>query len=381
VPIDPALDRDLYDELRSRGEFAALTLAESRLGFRPSPSQLAIAVGRHAWLTGDTHTGDQSYQRRMTAAGRRMSQWANVLGYDPVFPGTPPAPTARTTRPLPSRATTGVTTRVFGVELEFNRGGSYSAYGREAQREAIVTRMIAAGHDAYNEGGWVRHFRTPTRWRMQTDGTVTGGEFVSPLLSGEAGLAAMREGVRAIKDEGGTAGRSQGLHVHHDVRDFDLDDMTRLVRNLKHCERAVLSYVPRYRYDGSGTHRGRAIGQTGWAAYERLAASGQLMPGNRGEAAGHPHHRYVAFNMNPVMAQGSVEWRCLGNTLNPVKIRTWVLMGSAIHAFTKAGHEFGRVVDAEEMTDVLVAEGFLPAAEGRRFLAVCNDRLTGRAAA
>lgn len=359
LPIDPAIDRAIDTAFVAGGYAAAASAAQLALGWVPTRSQLDIAIGRHAWLVGETR-GDQGYQRRMAAAGRAMPRIA---------------PTARTAaRPAPTSAGRYPASidRAFGVELEFNRGG-----GSYDQQRDIVRAMVAAGHAAEVQG--YNHV-TPTCWKMITDATVTGGEFVSPILTGEAGLNAMRDAVRAIKGNGGAAGRSQGLHVHHDIRDHDAADMRRLVRNLRFAERAMLAYVPRYRYDGSGSCRANVVPSHQWAQYEQSVADGHLLPANRGQRRG-VWNRYVSTNFNPTLAYGTVELRALGNTLNPVKVRTWIRVGQALIAFGKAGGELTEFVGAEELVDLLAREGHLEAAEAARFVEVCEARREGRRAA
>jgi len=331
---------------------------ESTVGYpNPTDSQLLLAIGTHGWRVG-SNLGDQSYQRRMARQGRPMPRLGARGSLSP------------TGSPAPARVSTA---RRFGIEVEFNSGTRGTYYrSNDAQQADVVADMVAKGIPSYVESHYTH--AVPTSWKMTNDCTVTGGEFVSPILRvDDAGLNEVREAIRSIKAAGGAAGQGQGLHVHHDVTDFSQDDMGRLVRNLRNAERAILAYVPQYRYNGTGRCRANLISDQAWARYERAVQSGELAPmANR---AGRDHwNRYVSFNFCAVLVQGTVEFRALGNSLNPIKVRAWIELGSALVCWTKDGGTFTDRQSPESLVTTLVASGHLSGEAARVYRAEVTRR-------
>lgn len=323
-------------------------------------AQLLLSIGTHGWIAG-TNLGDQSYQRRMARLGRgtpRLGRRGQMLA------GT----------------VTAATVRHFGIEVEFNNPDSsyYNSASSTAMRNAIVADCTTRGVGSYLD--MVYGHRTPTQWKMTYDTTTSGGEFVSPVLPvDDNSRNALREVLAAVKAQGGTHGPEQGMHIHHDVRDFSAAEMVTLVNNLRHAEAALLAYVPAARYSGTTGRWSPMVGDYGWNRFDAEAARGVLVPGTNPRMREH-YNRYQAFNMCAVLVQGSVEFRALGNTLNAVKVWTWVATGSALIAYTKAGNKFQGTQSPESLIQALTDGGFLAAAEGARFLAEVARR-AGRAAA
>lgn len=339
LPERQDLDRGLHDAYVVGGVAAAQSLGEARLGWTPTRSQVLIAVGRYAWAIGERR-GDQAYQLRAERDGRRMPRQYYLS-----------APSARGRR--------------FGIEVEFMRGS-----GTRGQQQRIVDRLNAAGVPARIEN---YGHAVPTMWKMTTDATVTGGELVSPPISGDRAHFEVREALRAVKAEGGVASASQGMHVHHDVSDYDAADLLRLMANLRWAEEALLGYVPRSRYEGGSPFAARRMSASTWDHLRAEIVRGALRPSNNRGARGH-YNRYVAWNWNAVIVQGSLEWRLLGHTLNTVKVQTWVEVGQAIHAYSKGGGEFGATVDAAAMTAALVAAGHLSQRAAERYVEQVDRR-------
>jgi hypothetical protein len=209
---------------------------------------------------------------------------------------------------------------------------------------------------------------------MRTDGTVSGGELVGPPTPlTEQGLDHVREAFRAVKAAHGAPGQSQGLHVHHDVTDFTVGEMPRLIRNLRHAERALLAYVPSYRYNGTGSYRANRIADRTWDSFEAYAADGTLKPGTDRRQRDR-FYRYTSFNFNAVLVYGTVEFRAMGNSLNPIKVATWIEVGSALIAWTKAGGELNAAATYGELAETLAEAHVLDRATARKFTAECDRR-------
>jgi hypothetical protein len=353
MPIRPALDARIDAAYLTDGYEAAGDVAEQELGWRPNNGQLDACIGRHAWILGEAR-GNQTYQLRMMRQGRDMSLIdPDGLGSelrDPVTRGL-----------LPS------IDRHFGIEVEFNVGSG--GYGIQTD---IVNAASAAGVPGIRES--YSHQVPNGSWRMRPDSTVSGGEFVSPILSGVDGHNQVRTVLRCVREAGGGCGQGQGMHVHHDVRDHTAVELERLIHNLQQAEMAFLHYCPRYRWDGSGGYRGNRQSATAWEAYKEDVLHGYLAPQLRN--ARRTYSRYVSFNMNSILSYGSIEFRALGNTLNGQKIKTWIRVGQAFIAWSKAdaANRHTGPITSQEMVDMLVDARQLPRREAERFMAVVAHR-------
>lgn len=271
------------------------------------------------------------------------------------------------------RTRRNITVRRFGIEIEFN-APRHAQYGiRESIVNTLTRQNIAAAVEGYNHD-------TRSYWKMTSDATVSGGELVSPIMSGTAeSLDEVREALRAVKLHGGTAGRNQGMHVHHDVTDFTQPEMVTLVTNLRRAERALGAFVPRNRTNGTASgYAAQYLGEYEWSMIEDAAANGTLVPDtnrtrqNRLGAFG--VSRYRSINFNPVLTYGTVEFRLLGNTLNPIKVRAWIEVGQALIVFSKTGRTFDTTVNAEQMTDRLVQENLISRATADKYMQVVRSR-------
>lgn len=277
-------------------------------------------------------------------------------------------------------AATPAALRRFGIEVEFNHrlSNNYQGAAARAARVRIANTVHASGIECHEAG--YTHTVTP-HWKMVYDCTVTGGELVSPIMSGDAAsLEEVRRVLNIVKADGGTTGRRVGMHVHHDVTDFNRDDMVRLVRNLRDVEEALMAYVPSHRYDGTNTYGANRINGYEWHTLETNAAAGVLARGTGGRQGGCGVTRYKSINFNSVLTYGSVEIRLLGHTLNTVKVRAWIEVGQAIFRATKAGYEFGGRVTPEEMAEALVANGGLSRSAARTYVAGVEARRPALAA-
>jgi hypothetical protein len=257
--------------------------------------------------------------------------------------------------------------RRFGIEIEFNRGS-----GCWTQQQDIVRTLTTTGINAVVES---YNHAVRSHWKMTTDATVTGGEIVSPIMNGtSASIDEVREVLRAVKAHGGSTGSNVGMHVHHDVTDFSHDQMRVLVANLRDAQSALAGYVPAARTNGSNMYGARRISDNGWVSLAAAVDNGSLLPVNLHRSAGNrnygcPVSRYSFFNFNSVLTYGTVEFRGLGNTLNPIKVRTWVEVGQAVIEFSRRGFVFGGTVTAQSMVDELVARVGLNTVAAERFVA------------
>jgi hypothetical protein len=212
----------------------------------------------------------------------------------------------------------------FGIEIEFN-SHDYDV------RSRVVATSIANGLNAR-----VEDYGHATRdyWKMVTDATVSGGEFVSPPLP----LSELRQvatALDAVREHGGTAGANQGMHVHHEVADLDRTQMLNLLATLRVWQAAIMSAVPDSRYDGSNGCGASFVSSYTWNDLENYARNEGLRVRGRQYRETLYVSRYVAFNFNATLAYGTVEFRGLGNTLNYAKVAAWTRVTGAVVEYVR----------------------------------------------
>jgi hypothetical protein len=163
---------------------------------------------------------------------------------------------------------------------------------------------------------------------MTSDSTVTGGELVSPILSGDdRSIEDVREAIRIIKQNGGRTGRNVGMHVHLDATPFRRRQLVAMAANMRAFEGVLTSFVPDHRYDRRGATNGRRLTEVDWDCIENWivhvnVANRQRSRTNRSSAC--PVSRASSFNFNSLLTYGTVECRLLGHTLNTVKVKVWI---------------------------------------------------------
>lgn len=199
----------------------------------------------------------------------------------------------------------------FGIEIEFNQGNR-RAMMPVLQRQGFAVVDLGYTHEI-------------TRcWKMTTDSTVSGGELVSPIMSGDdESIETVREAIRIVKQNGGTTGRNVGLHVHLDATEFRRSQLRAMAANMRAFEKLLSSFVPDHRLRGDGSliqaHSWDEIEE--WITRINLSERARTS-GNRSRAC--PVHRAHSFNFNSLLTYGTVECRLLGHTLNTIKVRTWI---------------------------------------------------------
>jgi hypothetical protein len=124
-----------------------------------------------------------------------------------------------------------LTSRKFGVELE-------TLLPRDIYDYDVIARILNdSGIDCRTSS--YTHSRT-RYWKIVSDGSISGSglgaEFVSPVLRGDEGIAAVDKVCRTLRAAKVTVNATCGLHVHVDAEDFGLVQIKRLVRNFLHYE-------------------------------------------------------------------------------------------------------------------------------------------------
>lgn len=196
----------------------------------------------------------------------------------------------------------------FGVEIEFE-GGDRDAIARDLYDAGLIEEPRQRGYHAP---------RVPGLWSFETDGSVSGGELVSPVMADTPEAWRQIEQVcEIVRRHGGRATARCGGHVHIGSRrplDDDGERWNRLRRLCQGYEDLL------FRLAAGGESRGVHRGAEGGSyAYSRP------LGGRTGIPSGHTDH-YSAVNRRG----STVEFRYFNGTLDPRQIQANVKIAHAL---------------------------------------------------
>lgn len=218
--------------------------------------------------------------------------------------------------------------RRFGVEVEF-------IYPRGMQPARAVAALTAAGLTVVNES-YTHNGHSATAWVMKRDGSLTGGsggELVSPPLSGPEGLRAVDTALRVLRGLGCRVNASCGLHVHHDASDLTLDQIKAFVA-LYHAERHNIDRLMTARRRSDGDHEYCGGIEDVLLTLQGITSLNELRTGRRdGDRYGYGYlgfQRYRNVNLCAYQKHGTIELRQHQGTLNSTKTLAWIKLGQAL---------------------------------------------------
>ena len=201
--------------------------------------------------------------------------------------------------------------RTFGVEIEF-----------QGNREEVARLMNAKGVRAYVEG---YNHSTKSYWKLITDSSC-GYELVSPPLKGREGLEQLRKACEALKEAGASVDRRCGLHVHHDINDYNAKQIANIFALYIKLEKTIDTFVPNSRRANNNRFcRSLFQGTTQQAILDKLKAVKSLEDIRRIW-----HTRYVKVNFQSYIKYGTIEFRQHSGTTQFDKIYNWILLTQQI---------------------------------------------------
>jgi hypothetical protein len=201
--------------------------------------------------------------------------------------------------------------RTFGVEIEF-----------QGNREEVARLMNAKGVKAYVEG---YNHSTKSHWKLITDASC-GYELVSPPLKGREGLEQLKKACEALKEAGAKVNRKCGLHVHHDINDYNVKQIANIFAIYIKLEKTIDTFVPNSRRANNNTYcRSLFQGTTQQAILDKLKVVKSL------EDIGRIWHtRYVKVNFQSYVKYGTIEFRQHSGTTEFDKMYNWILLTQQI---------------------------------------------------
>lgn len=227
------------------------------------------------------------------------------------------------------------TARRFGVEIECYVPGT--SFNDAADRLKVA--LDDMGLDAYVAG--YTH-NVVAQWKIVPDGSLrsadvpgcAGVELVSPILKGVAGMDQLQKACAALANVGAKVTKTTGLHVHHEMRDMNWDQMFHLFDIYAAYEDTIDSWmapsrrgdVNQYCHGIKNDYNWQHLIRPRWEwlprSFKRLVLS---------------HGRYHKLNITSYPKYGTIEFRQHGGTIEFEKIARWVIFGQTLLAATKRG--------------------------------------------
>ena len=195
-------------------------------------------------------------------------------------------------------------TRTFGVEVEFI--GSRELACRVVNEAGITCEVERYGHS------------TPRNWKVVTDASIgreSGGELVSPILTGSEGLAAAKKAIRALSAAGLRINRECGVHVHVGAADLNPHQVKNVLTRYSKHETSIDDVMPRSRRDNEFC---RGLSNVISSEYFARPTTMATLFDSFG------HGRYFKVNLMAWNRQQTVEFRQHAGSLNGTKIGNWI---------------------------------------------------------
>ena len=201
----------------------------------------------------------------------------------------------------------------FGVEIEVTR-----LISQDAIAQALQAAGIAAEVENYN-------YITKEHWKVITDGSC-GYEIVSPILSGEKGIAELRKVCEALTQAGCKVNKNCGLHVHLGADFLGVARVRNFVKRYIANEANLDAIQPKARRGSAN----RFCLPTSETMRTHLIDNCLTID----EMRQLQHSRYSKLNLQSYRKYGTVEIRHHAGTTNATRIENWVrfLIGFATTA-------------------------------------------------
>jgi len=240
----------------------------------------------------------------------RIARLRSQLGLTTSLTQTAPVGTFPPPLPLPA----GLPSYTFGVEFEFIPPAHMAAGFINPQRQLaqlISNAGVQTSAETYNH-------QLRNHWKIVTDSSVPGGlELVSPILQGEAGIAAMRTACDVLVAAGCTINRTCGFHVHVGARALPVSTFKNILRLYAHYHTAIDSVLAPSRRAAANPTYCRPVRHN--PSLDGHRTMDTFMRNFR-----EPRTRYQAVNLNAFIRHGTIEFRQHGGTIEADKAEQWV---------------------------------------------------------
>jgi hypothetical protein len=203
----------------------------------------------------------------------------------------------------------------FGAEFEVLLPRHFSQAGAAAELSRLIGEPVAARGSA----------ALPGQWKVVTDGSLSGPgcvglEFVSPILSGQAGLDNVVRVSNALRAMGATVNRTCGFHVHVGGHDRSLAFFRTLVKLYARYEDAIDSLMPPTRRENAAQYCRSVKLARDLDSATTVDHLGAMLARSSGAGAAKYHKVNVAPYGKP-----TVEFRHHAGTVDGVKAVNWIV--------------------------------------------------------
>lgn len=215
----------------------------------------------------------------------------------------------------------------FGVEIEF------FGVRREVVEQALIRAGVNASAEEYNHN-------TRNYWKLVTDASVNsagcynrndrGNEIVSPILYGEEGLRELELVCKILGECGAKVDTTCGVHVHHDVNGFNLQQLKNIYITYFRSNKAIDGIMPKSRRSSENPRFCRAMDE---GYIRRVMNCGTIDDMKHGLS-----HRYYTVNFCSYVKYGTVEFRQHGGSVEFAKIGAWVKLTHRICEASKTNY-------------------------------------------
>lgn len=228
------------------------------------------------------------------------------------------------------------TDRTFGVEFEImilRNANSESAEGWSRDPMGLWEYLRREGFTVARPAGYHMTGRF-NGWKMERDGSlqirhadeVQGIEIISPILKGWDGISQIMAMTAALDEFGCSVNRSCGMHVHHDVTDFNDRAFQNLYEFYMEGQEAINYLLPKSRRQSSYC---RPLPKVKYDRVKRGAprhySAGQALSISP-NTSGH----YTALNFQGYVQRGTVEFRQHSGTVEGQKAVAWIMFTQSI---------------------------------------------------
>ena len=209
-----------------------------------------------------------------------------------------------------------------GVEIEFF-GVNYSKVIEAFKQTDIKVEWCGYTH------------RHTSYWKLVTDSSVTysgtgvfnGLELVSPILKGDDGLDELEKVLEVLNSLGAKVDKTCGLHVHHDISDYEVENLISIHNFYYKFQRAIDKFLPKSRRNSSSQY------------CKRIPASRIKKIQNAVDFhdvfAALDNNRYLTLNAQAYLRHGTIEFRQHSGTTDFEKIESWIIFTHAIVNYCK----------------------------------------------
>lgn len=203
--------------------------------------------------------------------------------------------------------------RTYGIEIEFTT----------ADREEVASLIRGKGLECSSER--YNHRTSRTAWKVITDSSC-GSELVSPILKGREGLRQLKIVTEALKEAGAKVNRNCGLHIHHDVNDYNAKQMVNIFAYYTRYEKALDSLMPNSRRANNNRYsKSLYNGNQPQELLDHLKEVKTISELQRTW-----NTRYLKVNFQSYVTYGTVEFRQHSGTIEYEKIYNWILLTQQI---------------------------------------------------